>query len=142
MDLGITKTEYGTDSKEWVGSENHTTTSITLWSTAFLAKWPDGNVPSGVTVGKVTSTIGGAPVGTYVPYDNAFDADTATAGQQSDGRDVMVGHLFSVYGAMATGRKVGAALYDSGPVRESKLPANHGLDAAGKADVTGRIWYR
>jgi hypothetical protein len=142
MDLGITKTEYGTDSKEWVGSENHTTTTITLWNDAFLARWADGVPPSGVAISRVTSAIGGAPVGSYVPYDNAFDADPATAGQQSDGRDVLAGHLFSVYGVLKAGRRSGAALYDSGPVRESKLPTNHGLDAAGKADVAGRIWYR
>jgi hypothetical protein len=142
MDLGITKTEYGTDSKEWVGSENHTTTTITLWNDPFLTRWPDGNVPSGVAISRVTSAAGGAPVGSYVPYDPAFDTDTVTAGIQSDGRDVLAGHLFSVYGTLKAGRRSGAALYDSGPVRESKLPANHGLDAAGKADVAGRIWYR
>jgi hypothetical protein len=132
MDLGITKTEYGTDSKEWVGSENHTTTSITLWNDAFLGTWTDGVVPSGVAIARVTAATGGAPVGTYVPYNNAG----------TDGREVLAGHLFSVYGALKAGRRSGAALYDSGPVRESKLPPNHGLDAAGKADVAGRIWYR
>lgn len=55
--------------------------------------------------------------------------------------DTMVGHLFDdVKVRNGAGRAVGA-LYWNGIVVEARLPAGHGLDAAGKVDVAAHIRY-
>lgn len=120
MDLALTTEDFGSDSKEWLGSEHGTTNceSITLDPALMLAVFADGNVPSGVVLGRVTAT------GRYGPYDNGV----------ADGREVARGHLFDAVKVTAN-RNAGAALYWHGQVREGKLPADHGLDAGAKADL-------
>ena len=126
MDLTVKTTDYGVDAKDWLGSAHgvNTAEAITLDPTLMLAAFADGNVPSGVTLGRVTAT------GRYARYDNAA----------TDGREVMVGHLLNRVKVTA-GQNAGGALFWHGQVVESKLPTGHGLDAAGKADVAGRIHY-
>lgn len=121
MDLTPTTTSYGSDSKEWLGSAHATDTAeaITLDPALMLAVFVDGDVPSGVVLGKVTAT------GRYGPYDDAA----------VDGREVAKGHLFDGVKVVAT-HNIGAALLWHGQVVEAKLPADHGLDAAAKADLS------
>lgn len=120
MDLTPTTTSYGADSKEWLGSAHGTTTAeaITLDPALMLAVFEDGDIPSGVVLGKVTAT------GRYGPYDDAA----------VDGRAVARGHLFDGV-KVAAGHNIGAALLWHGQVIEAKLPADHGLDANGKGDL-------
>jgi len=128
MDLTIRTTEYGVDTKRWVGSQHGypaPAPSIALVSDMFTTAFPDGFVPSGVALGKVTAT------GRYGPYASAA----------TDGRQTMVGFLADLV-TIRAGAIVGAALYEHGPVVEAFLPTNHGLTAAGKTSVAGRIWFR
>lgn len=121
MDLAPKETTFGSDSKEWLGSEHGTTTceSIALDAVLCLAEFADGQVPSGAVLGRVTAT------GRYGPYDDAA----------VDGREVARGHLFDTVKVSAD-RNAGGALFWHGQVRRSKLPVNHGLDAAAEADLT------
>jgi predicted thioesterase len=78
-----------------------------------------------VVVGKITAT------GLYVPYTDA--------GTHGVGSDVALGHLLTTVDlggtTTATVDRVAAALYWHGEVVEAKLPANHGLTTAAKADL-------
>lgn len=138
MDLAVRS--YGPWSPEnfsWLGSAHGTdnTQTVTLVKSLFSAKsyYTAGQIiPGGVALGRVTSS--GATQDMYGPYD-----DTAT-----DGRQVMVGHLFGTKSVAGSGLYLGAAILLHGTVRLSKLlaiTAAHGVDAAGQADVAGRIVY-
>jgi len=90
--------------------------------------FPNGYVPSGVVLGKITSS------GLYAPYDNAL----------SNGLEVAVGFL-AVSVVMdrdnASTADELAALYWHGEVDESALPTNHGLDAAAKTDLAAKFRF-
>lgn len=51
-------------------------------------------------------------------------------------------HLFSCVNVTEGGSPVGAALYWHGAIVIARLPAHHGLDAAGMAAVSGRLRYQ
>ena len=120
MDPTIKISTFGSDSKAWLGSKHghDTAESITLDPALMLAAFPDGEIPSGVVLGKVTAT------GRYGPYSNAA----------VDGREVARGHLLERR-KVTVGQNAGGALLWHGQVVEGKLPTGHGLDAAGKADL-------
>lgn len=120
MDLKQTTQEFSSDDKSWLGSEHGTTScdSIQLDAALFLAVFEDGEVPSGVVVGRVAAT------GRYAPYDDGA----------ADGTEVARGHLFD-YVKVNAGSNPAGALFWHGEVVEAKLPADHGLDAAAKADL-------
>lgn len=131
MDLKVRTTDYSQDKPDWLGSSHGTQSAdtITLDINLFTAgtHFPNGFLPSGLAVGKVTAT------GVYGPYDNAA----------VDGRTVMAGHLFkpvTVASDNTTGKAMGA-LFWHGQVIEAKLPTGHGVDANGKTDVAGFIKY-
>lgn len=113
------------ENQSWLGSAHGTNEceSCQLDASAFLATFPDGVVPSGVVLGKITAT------GLYKPY-----ADGA-----ADGSEVAAGHLFTttdLKGTTApTAQDVSAALFWHGQVIEAKLPVGHGLNAAAKTDL-------
>lgn len=138
MDLSVRS--YGPWSPEnfsWLGSAHGTdsTQTITLVKSLFSAlSYYTGSqlIPGGVALGKITSA--GATLDMYGPYDNAA----------TDGRQTMVGHLFSTKSVTGSGLYLGAALLVHGTVRLSKLAAitaDHGVDSAGQADVAGRLVY-
>lgn len=132
MDLTVETTDYGADDLSWLGSAHgfEAGEPVTLVSDLFHADHlAAGFVPSGVAIAKVTAV--GANQNKYGRYDDAA----------ADGRQVMVGHLKKGVRIKA-GRSIGAAMLRHCIVLEANLPANHGLDAAGKADVAGRIVYR
>lgn len=83
--------------------------------------YPNGFIPSGVVLGKVTAT---SRLG---PYDNAA----------ADGRQTAVGHLYNATKVPAsTSQRVVVAIVDAfAVVSEVKLPTDHGLDAAAKAEL-------
>lgn len=134
MDIIVRK--YGPWAPEnlsWLGSAHGTdaTETISLALATFAGKpyMAAGYIPSGVTLGLITSA--GATQGMYGPYDNAA----------TDGRQTMVGHLRTSKSTVTAATGIGAALLRHGKVRESNLPTGHGLDAAGKADVAGTLTY-
>lgn len=134
MRLAQQSTTYASpEDQSWLGSAHGTNMAnpITLDGDTFLATFTTGIVPSGVALGKVTAT------GLYVPYTDA--------GTHGAGSDTMVGHLFTTLDlggtTAATVDKVAGAIFMHGEIIEAKLPTGHGLTAAGKADVAGRLWY-
>jgi hypothetical protein len=129
MRLPITTEVFSaSEDQSWLGSAHGTNECdpVTLNADLFLAAFPTGVVPSGVVVGKITAT------GLYAPY-----TDAATHGA---GTDTAAGHLFTTVDLGGTTAaavdRVAGALYWHGEVVESKLPTNHGLTAAAKADLT------
>lgn len=113
------------EDQSWLGSSHGTETmdTITLDGSAFLTAFPDGIVPSGVVLGKITAT------GLYAPYSNAA----------SDGTEVAAGLLFQtmrLYGTTGgTAVDTPASLFWHGEVVVAKLPTGNGLDTAGRADL-------
>ena len=130
-DISVRSTSYAVDDRAWVIGTHGTdlTPSVTLDISKFTKNthYPNGYVPSGTRLGKVTAT------GLYGPYD-----DTA-----SDGRQTCAGLLYSFVRAIDPNNgntlvKVGGAIFVHGAVKESKLPGT--IDAAGKADLPLIVW--
>lgn len=121
----------------------------------------DVTVSRGTPAGNVTIftvTFGGRYVGQNVPTINITETltggsatlaaaqGTAGGGSASNGTEVLVGHLFSSVpvhrdsaGAIDTATDVGGAILTHGKIRSANLPVS--VDAAGQADVAGRIRY-
>ncbi len=111
------------------GSANAYTYTLT-----FAGRYLGLNVPAVTTgAGSLTGGAGTAVVATT----------TAGGGSASGGLETMVGHLYTdvKVDTAATTHDMGGALLTHGKIREANLPTNHGLDAAGKADVAGRLRY-
>ncbi|MEW5810272.1 MAG: head decoration protein [Actinomycetota bacterium] len=131
-DITVHSSASQVDNREWlIGTHGvDLTPGVTLDISKFTkaTHYPNGYVPSGTLLGKVTAT------GLYGPYDNAA----------SDGREVAAGVLFSFVRAVdatgATLAKVGGAIFVHGAVKESKLPTNSGVDSAGKTDLSKIVW--
>lgn len=102
----------------------YTRATITLDISKFVAgtHYPNGYIKSGTVLGKVTAT------GKYGPYDNTA----------SDGREVAAGLLWD--SVTPTSTEEAAPLWFTGFVKESKLPAAHGLDSAAKVDLNA--WFK
>ena len=128
MDLSLRTETFGQDDQSWLGSAHGTDNAVpvTLDKSLFTSgtHFPDGYFKSGIALGKVTAT------GKYGPYDDAA----------SDGRQVAVGLLFTSVPVRTSADidPVGAMLLHCF-VRTANLPI--AIDAAGKADVAGRIIF-
>lgn len=129
MDLTVRSQEYVTEQRHWLGSAHGTdaTRTITLDISSFDEEthYPDGVIRSGTVLGRITAT------GLYGPYD-----DTA-----EDGTEDAAGFLFNSVGVTSESDQ-GAPLLEHGMVVQANLPDNNGLDAAGIADMSGRIVVR
>lgn len=131
-DISVHSTSYQVDNRQWlVGTHGvDVTPGLTLDISKFTKSthYPNGFIPSGTALGKVTTS------GLYGPYDNTA----------SDGREVCAGLLFSFCRAVDqqgnTNSKVGGARFVHGVVNAAKLPANSGIDTAGKADLPLIVW--
>ncbi|MFJ2249438.1 head decoration protein [Streptomyces sp. NPDC087862] len=128
MNLNQTTEWFGNDDQSWLGSEHGTqaTETIVLDTSTFTpaTHYPEGFFKSGIPLGQITAG------GKYGPYDGAA----------TDGREVLVGFLYSAVGApTVTTIDPAGALFTHGKVRESRLPVS--VDAAGKADVVGSIRF-
>lgn len=127
MDLSVVTETFGQDDQSWIGAAHgiDLARSITLDTSAFTAAthYPDGYMRSGTPLARITAS------GLYGPYDNAA----------LDGREVLAGFLLTPTKLKNGGADVGAALYEHGRVVETNLPI--AIDAAGKADVAGRITF-
>ncbi|HEX8632234.1 MAG TPA: head decoration protein [Catenuloplanes sp.] len=133
MDLTVRTVSYQSEDRAWLGSAHGTdcTESITITPRAFTrAKhFPNGFIPSGMPVALITT---GDDKDLYGPYDPA----------KTNGQQTLAGHLFSSVTVTTGGPNVGAALHWHGAIVTARLPANHGLDAAGMAAVSARLRYR
>lgn len=134
-DLGLTKTDIAPPSdRRWLLSPPGSDAllepiGVTLDGDAFpTATFPDGRVLSGTDIAIDSVSLLG------VPYDPNFDADPVTAGLQSQGHDIAVGHLLNDVKVEA-GRRATVALVWTGRVARDLLPANSGHDAAAEADL-------
>lgn len=100
------------------------------YTVEFTGQYAAMNVPA-VTVADSTTGEG-----------HSIAVATAVAGGStvSDGRETLVGFLYgSVQAPSSTSIDVGAAMLTHGKIREARLPV--AVDAAGKADVAGRIRF-
>lgn len=129
-DISVKSDTYQAEDRSWLGSAHGTeaTNTITLDVSSFTegTHYPNGFIPSGVVLGRISAT------GLYGPYSNGA----------GDGREVAAGHLFDSTKVPTNGADVGAPLFVHGQVVEANLPTNHGLDANAKTDLAGRITYR
>lgn len=126
MDLSLRTETFGQDDQSWLDSAHGTDAAIS--GTVDVTKgftpathFPTGDLKSGTPLGKVTAS------GKYGLYD-----DTAT-----DGRQTLVGHLFT--GQRVRTGDVIAPVLVHGRINRDRLPFP--IDAAGIADVAGRIQY-
>jgi len=125
MDLAIERTTVtGLEDRSWLGSHHGTdsTQSCTLDASLFTpaTHYPNGEIRSGTVLGRVTATK------MYGPYDN-----TAT-----DGRQTAVGFLFNTVRVRSATARIGAPIQEHGRIRVSRLPANNGLDAAARVELS------
>lgn len=128
-DISLQTTTYQVGNRQWLLSEPDYKPNVTLDISKFTAgtHYPNGYIPSGTAIGKVTAT------GLFGPYD-----DTA-----SDGRQTAYGFTYGDVRAIrqngSTASKVGtgAVVYDAA-VSVAKLPFQSGtgsIDTNGKADL-------
>jgi hypothetical protein len=124
----LTTTTWAGENRSWIKHRKGADTckSITLNCALFTSgtHFPNGYLPSGLALGIVTAT------GLYGPYDDASVTGLA----------VLRGFLFNSEYVVDAAGKITTAMFREGIITETKLPANHGLDAAGKADLTS-VWY-
>lgn len=135
MRNGVTSTTYQVESRGWLagehGTEPGTTPSITLDIAKFIAgtHYPNGFIPSGTVIAKVTAT------GLYGPYDDAA----------VDGRAVAAGLLFDSETVETGQTQATNAMLVHGFVEEARLPfsgaTTGAIDAAGKVDLKLIYWY-
>lgn len=124
----VRQTFTAPENHSWLGSAHGTSEGdpITLAAAPLKAIFTDGIVPSGVVLAKYTS---GGNAGLYGPYSDAG----------ATGLDTAAYHLLTT--TDVNGGNTAAAGYWHGEVVEAKLPSNHGLTAAAKADLT-QIKYK
>jgi hypothetical protein len=142
MDLSLQKVlDVDFSGPQWLGSAKglQTTDPVTLdvstWSSAF---YPQGRLPSGLYLGKITSG------GKYGKYDDAA----------SDGRQTCVGFLATPvniaytggrpYGTASTSTPVaGALLWEGEVILSAVTTINNGvaLDANGQADLAAKFRF-
>lgn len=131
MDISLQPTEtWIAENRSWLGSAHGTdvTQTVTLDTSTFTegTHYPDGFVPSGVVLGRITAT------GLYGPYDNAA----------GDGREVAAGFLYTSTRMRSGGPDVGAPIHWHGAVIAANLPTDSGLDAGARTDLAAKFWIR
>jgi hypothetical protein len=123
---------FTNDDKSWIrrreGFDDMMTITLDLSTFVLATHYPGGFIPSGIALGKTTAT------GLYGPYDNTVGGGTADRG-------IFRGFLFGpidMTTVPANNRAV-SALFWRGTIKESRLPANHGFDAAAKTDIADPV---
>lgn len=129
-DISVTSKEFGSDPRAWlltelVGHQQSTpTTHGEIDFSLFTANthYPKGFIPSGIVLGRVTT---GGRLG---PYGNGL----------SDGRETAVGFLYNAIQVPANlATRMAVAVVDCfAVIWVPRLPANHGLDTAARADLS------
>jgi hypothetical protein len=132
FDNVLTTTTYQSDDQSWLGSAEGTQSMISgtakLDDARFVeaTHFPDGFLPSGIVVAQITASK------LWVPY--------ADAGGDDGGRTA-VGFLFTPKVVRAGATRVEISILWRGRIREAKLPAGHGLDAAAKVDLAAKFRF-
>lgn len=127
MDISVRKTgPYGAEDRSWLGSAHGTTATrtVTLDPAKFTAAthFPNGYVASGTVVSRDPAT------GTWGPFVLA---------------SASTGHLFNSTPMKTGGPMVGAPVLEHGVVYVPNLPANSGLSAAARTELSDRgLTYR
>lgn len=133
MENGVISTSYQVEQRGWLasghGTEPGATPSVTLNISLFTAAthYPNGYIPSGTVLGKVTAT------GLYGPYDDAA----------VDGRNTAVGILFDSENVRTGQTQATSAILVHGFVEKARLPFQSGTgsaDANGVADLKNIIF--
>jgi hypothetical protein len=133
-DISMQTRAYQVDDRRWLLAEPDVKLNRTLDPTKFTAgtHYPNGYLPSGTVIGKVTAT------GLYGPYD-----DTASDGRQTaDGLTYGSATFIRQDGSTAAKVGISAVVYDT-VVSVGKLPFQSGagaIDANGKADLAQIRW--
>lgn len=129
--LNVNRFALQSENRSWLrgphGTEPGANANITLHLPAFAGLHPNGFIPSGILVGKITATE------KFGPYDPAA----------TDGTETAAGLLFGSLTAEADATVVGGALVNHAYVNADKLPIQSGkgaLDAAARADLTHIIF--
>lgn len=121
-DISVTRTSYQNENRSWLlgphGTEAGTNPGVTLDISLFNGFYPNGFIPSGIAIAKVTAT------GLWGPADTA-----ATDGRQS-WNDGTIGHLFSSVSVKPGATKVGGARVVHGFINPAKLPVQTGPGSA------------
>lgn len=131
-DISVVSTNYQSEKRGWLwgehGTEPGSTPSITLDISTFAGLYPNGYIPSGTALAKITAT------GLYGPYDS-----TASDGRQTPAAGSTY-LLFSSVKALAPNgtplSKVGAAGFIHGFVDPARLPFQTGAGSAAAAVKT------
>lgn len=135
MELSQYRESWGTQDQSWINSRHglNNCKPATLDVSAFTAgtHYPDGALLSGLPLAKITAT------GMYGPYNGAG----------TGGLETLAGFLLSdvpcartgVGGAVDTAKDVVGSILLHGFVNTANLPVT--VDAAGQADVSGRIVF-
>lgn len=128
-DISLQTTSYQVGNRQWLLDEPGTKPNVTLDISKFTAgtHYPNGYIPSGTAIGKVTAT------GLFGPYNDAA----------SDGTQTCYGFTYADVRAVrqngTTAAKVGTgAVVHDAIVSVGKLPFASGagaIDANGKADL-------
>ena len=130
MDIRLRSESFAVENRSWLGSAHGTeaTRTITLDLSTFSSSdhYPDGHIPSGVVLGRITDT------GLWGPYDNSAE----------DGRETAAGFLFNTTQVHQSTGNVGAPLLEHGMIRVDKLPDDHGLNFPARSDLAGRFTFR
>lgn len=129
--LNVNRFALQSENRSWLrgphGTDPGANANITLHIPAFTGLYPNGFVPSGIVVGKITAS------GKFGPYD-------ATA---TDGTETAAGLLFGSLSIEAGATVVGGALVNHAYANAAKLPIQTGkgaLDAAARAELTHIIF--
>lgn len=125
-DISLQTTTYQVGNRQWLLDEPDFKPNVTLDISKFTAgtHYPNGFIPSGTVLGKVTAT------GLFGPYDAV-----ATDGRQT-AYGLTYGDVRAVRQNGTTASKVGTGAVVSGAVSLSKLPFTPGTGITGSADGT------
>lgn len=127
MDLTLRTESFAVDDQSWLASRHGVgeAQSVTLDKSAFTeaTHYPDGFFKSGLPLARLTAT------GKYVPYNGAG----------TGGAETLAGFLFTRVRAPEGDVDPVGAMLDHCKVVASRLPV--AVDAAGQADVAGRIIF-
>lgn len=120
-----TEASFLNDDRSWIrrreGYDDMQSITLDLTTFTLATHYPNGFLPSGLALGKISAT------GLYGIYlAGALDG-------RQDGRGYLGGAV-DMTAVPATNKSV-SSLFWRGTVKESRLPANHGTDAAFKVDV-------
>ncbi|GGJ58852.1 head decoration protein [Glutamicibacter ardleyensis] len=129
--LNVNRWSAQSENRSWLrgphGTEPGANANITLDIPAFAGLHPNGFIPSGILVGKITASE------KFGPYDPAA----------VDGTEAPAGFLFSSLPVADGQTVVGGALFDHGYVNADRLPVDSGkgaLDEAARTALTHIIF--